>query len=180
MKMKRRSRKGKGIFSWISSASGSGAIAGAHNVCHALCSGFVMFMAFFGIAVSSTALMFLEDYAIYFWSMGLFFLVISAYFFIAKNQGSQKLLLANAGILLAGIPFKQFKAFSAAFLAAGGAMIAFSIFLYLSEKNFAQKAKLSGTLREGNFSGVSKKHASLKNSRNLRFLRVLGKSSIKK
>ncbi|MBI2579138.1 MAG: hypothetical protein HYW26_05480 [Candidatus Aenigmarchaeota archaeon] len=135
--MKKTGKKnGKSIFGWLGSASGSGAIAGAHNVCHALCQGLVLFLALFGIAVSSTALMFLEDYAVYFWSMGLFFLLISAYFFAVRKQGSQKLLLANSGILLAGIPFRQFEAFSAAFLAAGGAMIAFSVFLYLNERNF--------------------------------------------
>ncbi|MBI4018598.1 MAG: hypothetical protein HY368_03240 [Candidatus Aenigmarchaeota archaeon] len=135
MKMK-KARRRNGIFSWIGSASGTGAIAGAHNVCHALCQGFVLFMALFGIAVSSTALMFLEDYAPYMWSIGLLFLTVSAYFFIAKGRGSQKLLLANAGILLAGVPFRQLDDYSTAFLAAGGIMITASIFLYLSEKNF--------------------------------------------
>ena len=81
--------------------------------------------------------MFLEDYAPYLWTMGLFFLVVSMYFFLAKNRGSQKLLLANTGILVAGVPF--FKSLSPVFLVSGASIVAFSVLLYLSEKNLLQK-----------------------------------------
>ncbi len=128
-------KKSTGFFGFLSSASGSGAIAGAHNVCHTLCVGFASLMAIFGIAVSSTALMFLEDYAVYFWSMGLFFLTISIYFYFIKSHGSQKLLIANSGILIAGVPFSQVQNYYLFFWTIGGLMILFSIFLYFKEGN---------------------------------------------
>lgn len=85
--------------------TGTASIISAHNVCHAVCLGAVAVLSVFGIAISSTALMFLQDYNLLFWSMGLFFLIVSMILYLRLGCISKNVMAANAGIIIAGIPF---------------------------------------------------------------------------
>lgn len=135
---KRRTIKKKEskITNYLSSASGTGAIAGAHQVCHSICMGLVSFLSVFGVVVSADALMFLQDYAISFWLMGLFFFLISIYFYLGKGKGPKKLIIFNAGILIAGIPFVS----NWIFWLVGGALIVYSVFLFVKGR-FSNKRR---------------------------------------
>ncbi|MEK6852535.1 MAG: hypothetical protein AABX59_01520 [Nanoarchaeota archaeon] len=130
-KGKKKTGKVVGIFG---STSGAGAVAGAHNVCHSICTAAVSVFAIFGITVSSTALMFLEDLAPYFWIMGLVFFTASLFLFIWMKHGSKKFLLFNAGILIAGIPFSLLSAYQIILWTFGGLFVLVSLILYINER----------------------------------------------
>ncbi|MBI2579810.1 MAG: hypothetical protein HYW27_02820 [Candidatus Aenigmarchaeota archaeon] len=103
MKRKKQNK----LFGFLGSASGGGAIASTHNVCHTVCVGAASLLAVFGIIISDTALMFLQDYNTYFWLMGLFFLLLSVVLMIKKKPVSVKLMIFNLGLLVASAPFYQ-------------------------------------------------------------------------
>src|SRR3989338_2122879 len=111
--------------------TGAASIISAHNVCHAVCLGVVALLSVFGIAISSTALMFLQDYNLLFWSMGLFFLLVSAALYVKLCCVSRKAMVANAGIIIAGVPLPQAQL---AFWITGGAIFLIVIGKYIGEK----------------------------------------------
>ena len=123
-------KKGNRIFGFLGSASGGGAIASLHNICHVLCVGLASSLALFGIIISDTALMFLQSYNVYFWLMGLFFLLISIALMTMNKLVSIKLMIFNTGLLIASIPFAQ----DVALLATGSAISAAVVIFYLKEK----------------------------------------------
>jgi len=105
----------------------------AHNFCHYLCLGVVAMLTVAGVSVVGMPLMWLEDYAVYFWGMGLIFLGISFYllytrpFCISKNA-----ITANSGLLVAAVPLKDVIGSQIyLFWASGVVIIAYAVFLYL-------------------------------------------------
>ncbi|MBI4896422.1 MAG: hypothetical protein HY832_02640 [Candidatus Aenigmarchaeota archaeon] len=139
MKLKKSRREN--ILGFFSSASGGGAIAGAHNVCHALCIGASSALAIVGISVSSTALMFLEEYALPFWVMGLFFFIINMILYFITGHIAKKLTIFNAGMLIVGFPFVQRAAFAWMFWISGMAFVAVSVGMFMMERNFFGSGK---------------------------------------
>ncbi|MDI6721375.1 MAG: hypothetical protein QMD85_03225 [Candidatus Aenigmarchaeota archaeon] len=126
MKKKRKNR----LFGFLGSASGGGAVASAHNVCHSICIGFASLLAMFGIIISDTALMFLQDYNIYFWLMGMFFLLLSVALLIKEKPVSIKMMIFNTGLLAASLPFYQ-----SIFLLIGGVLVSiFAVLWFAKEK----------------------------------------------
>ncbi len=123
-------KKQNRVFGFLGSASGGGAIASAHNVCHTICIGAASLLAMFGIIISDTALMFLQDYNIYFWLMGLFFLLLSMVLLIKEKPVSVRLMLFNLGLLIAAAPFYQ----SILTTIAGASLAAYVAALFLMEK----------------------------------------------
>jgi len=129
----RKRRNGKSRVSAIASGTtGAASIISAHNVCHAVCLGVVAVLSLFGIALSSTALMFLQDYNLLFWSMGLFFLLISAALYVRLGCVSTKAMTANAGIIIAGVPF--FPTAQVAFWIVGGAIFLVTLGQYMKQR----------------------------------------------
>lgn len=121
----------------IGSASGGGAFASLHSVCHTLCVSLASFLAIFGIIISDTALMFLQDYNIYFWLMGLFFLLVSLALIMLGKPVSRKLAVFNAGLLVASAPF-----FNEIFLWITGWSVAIVvIIIYMQEKEVIEWVK---------------------------------------
>ena len=112
--------------------SGAASIISAHNVCHTVCLGVVALLSVFSISVSSTALMFLQDYNLLLWNMGLLFLIISMILYMRLGCVSKNLMTANAGIIIAGIPF--FPNGQLAFWIVGG-----SIFIIVAGNYLMQK-----------------------------------------
>ena len=104
--MKKKSMPGSKISGYFGFISGTGSIISAHNVCHSICMAVVALFSVFGIAVSSTALMFLQEYNMLFWSMGVFFLVVSLMLYARFGKCiSERMIAFNTGLLLAGAPF---------------------------------------------------------------------------
>ena len=128
-----RKKNMKGRIVGISgNISGVGSIISAHNVCHTLCLAVVAVLSVFGIIVSSNVLMFLEDYNLLFWSMGISFLAMSLFLY-SRYPGciSKKIILANVGLLIIGTPFQFLQPFNLIFWISGGSIVFTSFLWYL-------------------------------------------------
>ena len=125
-------KEGK-VFGVAGGISGAGSIISAHNVCHSICLAVVALLSVFGIIVSADVLMWLQDYNLFFWSMGVGFLAISlALYYIKPCCISTKMILFNMGLLIIGLPF--FQLLSIAFWIIGGYITLFSIGWYIVER----------------------------------------------
>ena len=132
-KNKKIKNNGKGKLGSIATGTtGAASIISAHNGCHAVCLGVVAVLSLFGIALSSTALMFLQDYNLLFWSMGLLFLLISAALYVRLGCVSTNAMTANAGIIIAGVPF--FPSAQVGFWIVGGAIFLITLGQYIKER----------------------------------------------
>ncbi len=130
-------KKGARITGIFSGVSGTGSIISAHNVCHALCLAVVGLLSIFGIAASSDILMFLENYTLFFWSMGMLFLVLSLLLYLKfPHCMSKKMILANSGILVIGIPYLS--SFNLLFWVVGGTILIASTGWYIKDKFIVQ------------------------------------------
>lgn len=126
-----------GIFGGV---SGTGSVISAHNVCHALCLAVVAVLSVFGIIVSSDILMFLEDYNLPLWGMGMLFLALSLFLYSRyPNCISKKLILANSGLLLIGMPFPWFRQFNLLFWILGSSIVGLSIVWYINGRYVNEK-----------------------------------------
>lgn len=127
------SKKNTGKISTVATGtSGAAGIISAHNVCHMACLGVVAFLSLFGIAVSSTALMFLQDYNLLFWNMGLFFLTVSLIIYVKLRCISARVITANGGIIIAGFPFLPSQQLT--FWIVGGSIFLIALGGYISSK----------------------------------------------
>ncbi|MEM3030852.1 MAG: hypothetical protein QXH27_03910 [Candidatus Micrarchaeia archaeon] len=121
------------------SLSGSlGFVGSAHDVCHASCTAAIALLSVAGVSVSGMPLLFLQDYALLFWSMGVAFLAFSVW--LARSgfhAPSPKLLTANAGILIAGVPFGFVDVVRPFLWILGGTMVTAAAAWFLHERFFA-------------------------------------------
>lgn len=137
MKTKNRFKKKAKVAGIFGSISGTGSIVSAHNVCHALCLAVVALLSVFGIMASSDILMFLENYNLFFWSMGIFFLVLSLALYLKyPNCMPKKMILANSGLLVIGIPYLP--SLNLLFWVVGGIIVFTSVGWYAKDKLMIQ------------------------------------------
>ena len=137
LKLNRRKKQkdSKRVFAVAGSVSGAGSIISAHNVCHSICLVVVAMLSVFGIIVSADILMWLQDYNMFFWTMGISFLAISlAIYYKMPCCISKKMILFNAGLLIIGLPFFQF--INLVFWLVGGVIVIFSIGWYFRDRYF--------------------------------------------
>lgn len=88
-----------------------------------------------GITVVGMPLLFLTEYAVYFWSLASLLLVPTLIMYWRnKKCMSAKLILLNVGIVIASVPFSWLQIYQAAFWTVGGALIAASAVLFLGSK----------------------------------------------
>lgn len=117
----------------LGGVAGTGSIISAHNVCHSICLAVVAILSVFGIIVSSNVLMFLEDYNLLFWSMGISFLALSLFLYLKFGRCiSPKIILFNVGLLIVGFPFSFLSQY--VFWIVGGLITASSIAWYIKDK----------------------------------------------
>ncbi|MBI2543262.1 MAG: hypothetical protein HYW24_03690 [Candidatus Aenigmarchaeota archaeon] len=132
MAKKNKILKGK-MANAFGSVSGVGSIVSAHNVCHSVCLAVVAILSVFGIIVSSNVLMFLEDYNLLFWSMGILFLGVSLLLYLKFGKCiSTKMILFNVGLLVIGFPFTLLSQY--VFWVLGGTISISSVVWYLKDK----------------------------------------------
>ncbi len=133
MKQKKKYAKQKmaGIFSGL---SGSLSFLGGWQVCHNLCLGIIALLSLIGITVVGMPLLFLNQYAVYFWSAAILLLIPTLLMYRRNRKCiSGKLVLFNAGIVIASVPFAP-QAYQILFWAAGGLLIFYVIVLYAKDK----------------------------------------------
>ncbi len=134
--LSRKVSKFRGKFAALfGNMAGAGSIISAHNVCHWLCLVAVAVLSVFGVIVSSNVLMFLEDYNLLFWSIGLVFLGSSLFLYV-RTTGciSMKLIVLNIGLLIIGTPFVP--QLNIVFWTTGGTIVALISGIYIREKFF--------------------------------------------
>lgn len=125
-------KKGSKASLVAGSASGIGSIISAHNICHQVCLAVVAVLSIFGIIVSSSVLMFLEDYNLIFWIMGLIFLFVSlVMLYKFPSCMSKKAILANIGLLIFGLPLQLY---SFLFWIAGSSIVIASVGWYVRDR----------------------------------------------
>ncbi|HLE07278.1 MAG TPA: hypothetical protein VI933_01495 [archaeon] len=131
MKMKTNDKK----LRIASIASSTATLISAHNVCHSLCMGLIAFLAVFGIAIVGMPLAFLQEYNIYFWSMAFITLIIMLAMIIKKwGCVSNKTLLFNFGLLIAGFPFAAYPIDN--FLLVAGGLVALTAIGWFAYEKF--------------------------------------------
>ena len=133
MKNDKTKNEGK-VVSAANAASAGGSIIGAHNICHSICMAAVALLSVFGVVIASDALMFLESFALPFWTMGIAFLGISIFLYARYCCISKKLLVFNAGLLIIGIPFVQTLSYAWVFWITGIIISGYASIWYFSDK----------------------------------------------
>ena len=124
-------------------ATGGMSIISSYNICHSVCTAAIAMLAFFGVFITGMPLFFLTRYQLYFWAIGITMLIIATVLYFRMGKCiSKHMLLANAGLLLAGFPFA--KGYFAVFMVAGLAVVISAIALY-----FAERAKYAHYVSRG-------------------------------
>ena len=99
-----------------SALSAGTSILGSYQLCHSLCMSAIALLSIIGITVTGMPLLFLTKVAVPFWIAGVSLLVIMLMLWQYKIlHFSSKLVLANAGLLVAGIPFESVASFQKLF-----------------------------------------------------------------
>ena len=133
MKRKNNTAKKEKAFVAISGVSGSLSFLGGWQICHNLCLAVIAFLSFIGISVVGMPLLFLTQYAPYFWSIAIFLLVPTLImYFKNRHCASKNLILFNFGIIVFSTPLLQ--EISLVFWIIGGIVIAYSFVSYIQNK----------------------------------------------
>ena len=130
MKRKIKPNKKEKSLTAVSSISGGMSFLGGWQICHNLCLVVIALLSAIGITVAGMPLLFLTQYAAYFWSVAALLLMPTLIMYW-KNKAcmSGKLVIFNLGIVTASVPFAQ--SYQIIFWSIGGILIAYSIFLFL-------------------------------------------------
>ncbi|MBI4173620.1 MAG: hypothetical protein HY519_02765 [Candidatus Aenigmarchaeota archaeon] len=115
-----------------STVSSSISLLGSYNICHSLCLGALYVLGLLGITAAGLPFLFLQDYAIYFWSLAVLLLAISlAVMHTGRKCLPAKLLIANIGIIIASVPFQELQPYLLFFYLAGSVVILYAVVLHL-------------------------------------------------
>ena len=136
MKKKQNTKTGKekflGLFSGL---SGGLSFLGGWQVCHNLCLGIIALLSIIGITVIGMPLLFLNQYAVYFWSIAVLLLIpILVMYWKNRKCMSKNLILFNVGIIIASVPFADLQTYWIGFWIIGGSLITASVFLFLRNR----------------------------------------------
>lgn len=115
--------------------TGALSFLGGYQVCHNACLALIVFLTFLGFTVAGMPLLFLTKVAIPFWSAAIFLLSIMMILKYKKIiHISNKVVLLNSGLIIAGIPLQQVQQFNYIFWIIGGVLVAFSAGWYIQDK----------------------------------------------
>ena len=117
------------------SVSGSLSFLGSYQVCHNACLALVAFLTFLGFTVAGMPLLFLTKVAIPFWIAAVLFLSIMIILKYKKIiHISDKVILLNSGLIIAGVPFQQVQDFNYIFWIVGRVLVIFSLGGFIYDK----------------------------------------------
>ena len=123
------------LLSVSNGLTGSLSVLGGYQVCHNACLALISLLTIFGFTVAGMPLLFLTKLAIPFWTVALALLATTIILKYGKGmQFSEKIILLNSGLIIAGIPFEQVQQFNYIFWIAGGVLVIFSIGWYVYDK----------------------------------------------
>ena len=108
---------------------------GSYQVCHNACLGLIAVLTFLGFTVAGMPLLFLTKVAVPFWIAAISLLTITIILKYKKIINlSDKAILLNSGLIVAGIPFQQLQEFNYVFWIIGGVLVVSSIGWYVYDK----------------------------------------------
>ena len=117
------------------SLTGTLSFLGSYQVCHNTCLALISMLTILGFTVAGMPLLFLTKVAIPFWIAAISLLMLTLILKYKKRMHiSDKTILLNSGLIIAGIPFQQLQQFNYVFWIVGGILVIFSIGWYLYEK----------------------------------------------
>ena len=123
------------ILGGTAGMSGALSFLGSYQVCHNTCLALISLLTILGFTVAGMPLLFLTKVAVPFW-IAAFSLLVSTIFLKHKKKFhiSDKTILFNSGLIIAGIPFQQLQQFNYIFWIVGGILAIFSIGWYIYDK----------------------------------------------
>ena len=117
------------------SVTGTLSFLGGYQVCHNACLALISVLTILGFTVAGMPLLFLTKVAIPFWIAAISLLMLALILKYKKRMYvSDKAILLNAGLIIAGVPFQQLQEFNYFFWIIGGILVIFSIGWYIYEK----------------------------------------------
>ena len=123
------------ILGTSGSITGALSFLGGYQVCHNACLALVAFLTFLGFAVAGMPLLFLTKVAVPFWIAAILLLSIMMTLKYKKIiHMSDKVILLNSGLIIAGIPFQQVQQFNYIFWIIGGVLVASSFGWYFYDR----------------------------------------------
>lgn len=137
------------ILSASGSVSGAASILGSWQICHAVCLGIIALLSVVGIVVVGMPLLFLTKIAVPMWIFAAVLFGITVTIYITKKCISRTVLLLNAGLLIAGIPFQAVQSFSPYLWSIGGTVSSVGIVFFVREK-MTERAKKGNLAKKGN------------------------------
>lgn len=132
--MKKKNRLIERAGSISSCVSGTMSFLGSYQVCHNLCLGIITLLAIIGVTAVGMPLLFLTKVALPFWIAAALLFGLTLLFYFKMRCISKNLLLFNAGVLIAGVPFKAVQGYSPVFWGVGGALISVSVVWFIKDK----------------------------------------------
>ena len=116
------------ILGGTAGMSGALSFLGSYQVCHNACLALISVLTILGFTVAGMPLLFLTKIAIPFWIAAISLLMLTLILKYKKGMHiSDKTILLNSSLIIAGIPFQQLQEFNYVFWIAGGAFVIFSI-----------------------------------------------------
>lgn len=122
------------LVSISSSFSGLMSFLGGYQVCHNICLGIIALLSIIGITVVGMPLIFLTKVSIPFWIAAVLLFGVTLIFYFKMKCISKGLLLFNAGVIIAGVPFKSVQDYSPVFWIIGGSLVLISILVFIKNK----------------------------------------------
>ena len=123
------------ILGATGSLTGSLSVLGSYQVCHSVCMSLISFLTLLGFTVAGMPLLFLTKVAVPFWIAAVSLLTIMA---LLKYKNfihvSDKMILLNSGLIIAGVPFQQVQQYNYVFWIIGGILVILSVGWYLYDK----------------------------------------------
>src|SRR3989344_4392043 len=123
------------------SVSGAASILGSWQICHNVCLGLIALLGILGITVVGMPLLFLTEIAVPIWFVAVGLLLVTVYLYTKKKCISNRLLLFNSGLIIAGTPFQPVQKFSLFFWIVGGTIAAIGILLFVQDKVKGKRCK---------------------------------------
>ena len=123
------------ILEGTGSVSGALSFLGSYQVCHNACLALISVLTILGFTVAGMPLLFLTKVAVPFWIAAISLLAITIILKYRKIMNiSDKVILLNSGLIIAGVPFQQVQQFNYFFWIAGGVLVVSSIGWYFYDK----------------------------------------------
>ena len=129
------------ILGATGSVSGAASIMGSWQICHHICLGIIALLSVVGITITGMPLLFLTKIAIPMWLIAVLLLSASVILYRMKKCISRNLIIFNAGLIIAGIPFQSVQPFSAYFWTVGGAISLAAVILFLKGRKKAKRCE---------------------------------------